>query len=150
MLDTREKWLTNIYLQPTNLSLQSALSCTFLSLSSPKSHLFTTRERKRGREDQEFFFLVTMAFAGTTQKCMACEKTVYLVDKLTADNRVYHKACFRCHHCRGTLKVSLKFELKFLVIFACKNSLLDSEVLKFCHNLTLLEWIFDSEFDLQL
>ncbi|KAK9065683.1 hypothetical protein SSX86_015084 [Deinandra increscens subsp. villosa] len=46
-----------------------------------------------------------MAFAGTTQKCMACDKTVYLVDKLTADNRVFHKACFRCHHCKGTLKV---------------------------------------------
>jgi len=46
------------------------------------------------------------SFAGTTQKCMACDKTVYLVDKLTADNRVYHKACFRCHHCRGTLKLS--------------------------------------------
>ncbi|GJZ68273.1 LIM domain-containing protein WLIM1-like protein [Tanacetum coccineum] len=37
---------------------------------------------------------------------MACEKTVYLVDKLTADNRVFHKACFRCHHCKGTLKLS--------------------------------------------
>jgi cysteine/glycine-rich protein len=46
------------------------------------------------------------AFAGTQQKCMACDKTVYLVDKLTADNRVFHKACFRCHHCRGTLKVT--------------------------------------------
>ena len=47
-----------------------------------------------------------MAFAGTTQKCKACEKTVYLVDQLTADNRIYHKACFRCHHCKGTLKLS--------------------------------------------
>ncbi|KAL2318445.1 hypothetical protein Fmac_032321 [Flemingia macrophylla] len=47
-----------------------------------------------------------MAFAGTTQKCMACDKIVYLVDKLTADNRVFHKACFRCHHCKGTLKLS--------------------------------------------
>ncbi|TXG64090.1 hypothetical protein EZV62_011084 [Acer yangbiense] len=45
-------------------------------------------------------------FGGTQQKCMACAKTVYLVDKLTADNRTYHKACFRCHHCRGTLKLS--------------------------------------------
>ncbi|XP_075503391.1 LIM domain-containing protein WLIM1-like [Primulina tabacum] len=45
-------------------------------------------------------------FAGTTQKCKDCEKTVYLVDQLTADSRVYHKACFRCHHCRGTLKLS--------------------------------------------
>ncbi|KAL4273112.1 hypothetical protein GQ457_13G007060 [Hibiscus cannabinus] len=45
-------------------------------------------------------------FGGTQQKCKACDKTVYLVDKLTADNRVYHKACFRCHHCNGTLKLS--------------------------------------------
>ena len=56
-----------------------------------------------------------MAFAGTTQKCMACEKTVYLVDKLTADNRVYHKACFRCHHCKGTLKV--RWALVFVPLF---------------------------------
>lgn len=46
-----------------------------------------------------------MAFAGTQQKCNVCEKTVYLVDKLTADNRIFHKACFRCHHCKGTLKL---------------------------------------------
>ncbi|KAK8561325.1 hypothetical protein V6N12_048399 [Hibiscus sabdariffa] len=45
-------------------------------------------------------------FQGTQQKCSACDKTVYLVDKLTADNRIFHKACFRCHHCRGTLKLS--------------------------------------------
>ncbi|KAM3272822.1 hypothetical protein ACQJBY_042728 [Aegilops geniculata] len=46
------------------------------------------------------------SFQGTTTKCNACDKTVYLVDKLTADNRVYHKACFRCHHCKGTLKLA--------------------------------------------
>ncbi|CAK9330185.1 unnamed protein product [Citrullus colocynthis] len=46
-----------------------------------------------------------MAFLGTTQKCKACDKTVYLVDQLTADNKVYHKACFRCHHCNSTLKL---------------------------------------------
>lgn len=51
-------------------------------------------------------------FAGTTQKCKACEKTVYLVDQLTADNKVYHKACFRCHHCKGTLKVTTQKENK--------------------------------------
>ncbi|KAJ8553819.1 hypothetical protein K7X08_024497 [Anisodus acutangulus] len=45
-------------------------------------------------------------FGGTTQKCKACEKTVYLVDQLKADSKVYHKACFRCNHCKGTLKLS--------------------------------------------
>ncbi|KAK1359702.1 LIM domain-containing protein WLIM1 [Heracleum sosnowskyi] len=44
-------------------------------------------------------------FTGTTQKCQACEKTVYVMDELTADNKVFHKACFRCHHCKGTLKL---------------------------------------------
>ncbi|KAG4907189.1 hypothetical protein JHK82_055850 [Glycine max] len=44
------------------------------------------------------------SFAGTTQKCKACEKAVYLVDQLTADNKIYHKSCFRCYHCKGTLK----------------------------------------------
>nr|GMD10016.1 LIM domain-containing protein WLIM1-like [Ipomoea batatas] len=47
-----------------------------------------------------------MAFAGTTQKCCACDKTVYLVDCLAADKRIFHKACFRCYHCKGTLKLS--------------------------------------------
>ncbi|KAM7471339.1 hypothetical protein LguiA_009522 [Lonicera macranthoides] len=46
------------------------------------------------------------SYGGTTQKCKACEKTVYFVDQLTADNKVYHKFCFRCHHCKGTLKLS--------------------------------------------
>ncbi|EFJ21788.1 hypothetical protein SELMODRAFT_143123 [Selaginella moellendorffii] len=48
----------------------------------------------------------SFSFAGTQQKCKACDKTVYLVDQLTADGVVYHKACFRCHHCKGTLKLS--------------------------------------------
>lgn len=49
---------------------------------------------------------MAFTFSGTTQKCKACDKTVYFVDELTADNKVYHKACFRCHHCKRTLKLS--------------------------------------------
>ncbi|CAM6018217.1 unnamed protein product [Sphagnum balticum] len=46
-----------------------------------------------------------MAFSGTQQKCKACDKTVYLVEQLTADGVIYHKSCFRCNHCKGTLKL---------------------------------------------
>ncbi|XP_058733527.1 LIM domain-containing protein WLIM1-like [Vicia villosa] len=46
------------------------------------------------------------SFAGTTQKCKVCEKKVYWMEQLTADHRVYHKSCFRCHHCKGNLKLS--------------------------------------------
>ncbi|WOL12145.1 LIM domain-containing protein [Canna indica] len=50
--------------------------------------------------------MASLLFGGTTQKCQVCQKTVYLVDQLTADGRIYHRACFRCHHCKGTLKFS--------------------------------------------
>jgi len=49
---------------------------------------------------------IAMSFIGTQQKCKACEKTVYPVDQLSADGTAYHKACFRCSHCKGTLKLS--------------------------------------------
>ena len=46
-----------------------------------------------------------MSFIGTQQKCKACEKTVYPVDQLSADGVAFHKSCFKCSHCNGTLKV---------------------------------------------
>ncbi|KAK3029200.1 hypothetical protein RJ639_039280 [Escallonia herrerae] len=44
-----------------------------------------------------------MAFTGTLDKCKACDKTVYFVDLLSADGVTYHKSCFKCSHCKGTL-----------------------------------------------
>nr|GMD07205.1 LIM domain-containing protein WLIM1-like [Ipomoea batatas] len=44
-----------------------------------------------------------MAFAGTTQKCCACDKTVYLVDRLAADKRIFHKACLTMISCSREL-----------------------------------------------
>jgi cysteine/glycine-rich protein len=31
---------------------------------------------------------------------------VYVTEKITADGTVYHKACFKCLHCNGTLTLS--------------------------------------------
>ena len=47
-----------------------------------------------------------MEFTGTLDKCKACDKTVYFVDLLSADGVTYHKSCFKCSHCKGTLVVS--------------------------------------------
>ncbi|XP_047337575.1 LIM domain-containing protein PLIM2b-like [Impatiens glandulifera] len=47
-----------------------------------------------------------MSFTGTTDKCKACDKTVYFVDLLSADGVTYHKSCFKCSHCKGTLVMS--------------------------------------------
>ncbi|KAK1377007.1 LIM domain-containing protein PLIM2b [Heracleum sosnowskyi] len=47
-----------------------------------------------------------MAFTGTLDKCDACGKTVYFMDLLTADGITFHKSCFKCSHCKGTLVMS--------------------------------------------
>jgi hypothetical protein len=49
----------------------------------------------------KIFFLGMATFAGTTQKCKACEKTVYLVEQLTADSKVYHKALLQMPPLQG-------------------------------------------------
>ncbi|KAG6533398.1 hypothetical protein ZIOFF_002821 [Zingiber officinale] len=46
-----------------------------------------------------------MSFSGTQDKCKACDKTVHFIDLLTADGVSYHKTCFKCSHCKGTLSV---------------------------------------------
>ncbi|MED6159762.1 LIM domain-containing protein PLIM2b [Stylosanthes scabra] len=47
-----------------------------------------------------------MSFTGTLDKCAACDKTVYVVDLLTLEGVPYHKNCFKCSHCKGTLTMS--------------------------------------------
>lgn len=52
-----------------------------------------------------------MSFTGTLDKCKACDKTVYVMDLLTLEGNTYHKSCFKCSHCKGTLVVFLFFLL---------------------------------------
>ena len=47
-----------------------------------------------------------MSFTGTQQKCKACSKTVYPMELVSADGIDFHKSCFKCTHCKGTLKVN--------------------------------------------
>lgn len=47
-----------------------------------------------------------MGFGGTTEKCKACNKTVYFIEMITADGISYHKTCFKCSHCNGVLVMS--------------------------------------------
>ena len=48
-----------------------------------------------------------MSFTGTLDKFMVCDQPVYFIDLLTADGITYHKSCFKCSHCKGTLVVNL-------------------------------------------
>ncbi|KAL6072320.1 Eukaryotic translation initiation factor 3subunit A [Balamuthia mandrillaris] len=47
----------------------------------------------------------TPAFSGP-EKCAVCEKTVYQLERISANGSVFHKACFRCHVCKNTLKLT--------------------------------------------
>ncbi|KAF8388775.1 hypothetical protein HHK36_025455 [Tetracentron sinense] len=60
---------------------------------------------------------MSISFIGTQQKCKACEKTVYVVDQLSADGVAYHKACFKCSHYKGTLKGVLCGKPQFEQLF---------------------------------
>ncbi|NP_001311923.1 LIM domain-containing protein PLIM2c-like [Nicotiana tabacum] len=37
-------------------------------------------------------------FSGTQDKCAACNKTVYPLEKVTMEGESFHKSCFKCAH----------------------------------------------------
>ncbi|XP_022734581.1 LIM domain-containing protein PLIM2b-like isoform X1 [Durio zibethinus] len=41
---------------------------------------------------------LSSVFCGTQDKCAACEKTVYPLEKVTMEGECFHKSCFRCAH----------------------------------------------------
>ncbi|XP_019751840.1 LIM domain-containing protein 2 [Hippocampus comes] len=47
------------------------------------------------------------SFSFKTQKevCSSCEKTVYPMERLVADNQVFHSTCFCCKHCNTKLSL---------------------------------------------
>jgi hypothetical protein len=62
--------------------------------------------------------------------CDVCHKTVYPTDRLKADDKVFHRGCFRCAQCNGQLKLGSyaaldgKFYCKphFKQLFALKGN----------------------------
>lgn len=63
-------------------------------------------------------------------KCSACCKTVYAMEKIEADKKVYHKSCFKCMHCKSVLKLGnytandgqIYCKPHFLQLFAIKGN----------------------------
>ncbi|XP_066564599.1 LIM domain and actin-binding protein 1a isoform X2 [Amia ocellicauda] len=39
------------------------------------------------------------------ESCVSCQKTVYPLERLVANQLVFHKACFRCSHCSNRLSL---------------------------------------------
>ncbi|GBG75283.1 hypothetical protein CBR_g19916 [Chara braunii] len=59
------------------------------------------REQRGG---QQRAFAMT-SFTGTQERCKRCSKIVYFIEQLLIDEQVFHRSCFRCHHCKRTLKL---------------------------------------------
>ncbi|XP_047944774.1 LIM domain-containing protein WLIM2b-like [Salvia hispanica] len=49
---------------------------------------------------------VSTMFSGTLEKCAACKKTVYPLEKVTVEGEFYHRQCFKCTHGGCTLTMS--------------------------------------------
>jgi len=39
------------------------------------------------------------------ENCAACEKRVYVMEKVEAGGKTYHKTCFRCSQCKSLLRM---------------------------------------------
>lgn len=59
------------------------------------------------------------SFSFKTQKevCSSCEKTVYPMERLVADNQVFHSSCFCCKHCNAKLRWLYNLPFSFCVYF---------------------------------
>jgi cysteine/glycine-rich protein len=48
----------------------------------------------------------SLMFSGTQEKCIACNKTVYPIEKTSVEGLPYHKNCFKCVHGGCTISPS--------------------------------------------
>lgn len=46
-----------------------------------------------------------MTFDVKRDSCSICSKTVYPMDKIAADDKIFHKTCLRCLHCNKVLSL---------------------------------------------
>ncbi|XP_020797700.1 LIM domain and actin-binding protein 1a isoform X2 [Boleophthalmus pectinirostris] len=45
------------------------------------------------------------SFSASRESCVSCQKTVYPLERLVANQSVYHSSCFRCAHCNSKLSL---------------------------------------------
>jgi len=44
-----------------------------------------------------------MAAKKGPEKCVVCQKTVYAMEKVSLEDKVFHENCFKCTHCKKKL-----------------------------------------------
>eukprot|EP01137_Pigoraptor_chileana_P010225 Opistho-2@59527 len=74
------------------------------STSSPPSSAAPERRPAGEARARPVSVFVGGAAAGDN-KCTVCEKTVYPMERISADEKVFHKTCFKCSECQKTLSL---------------------------------------------
>lgn len=43
---------------------------------------------------------------GGSDTCYFCRKRVYVMERLSAEGKFFHRSCFKCEYCATTLRLS--------------------------------------------
>ncbi|XP_070475021.1 F-actin-monooxygenase MICAL3 isoform X37 [Equus przewalskii] len=61
----------------------------------------STGMRRQGSVKKEF-----PQNLGGSDTCYFCQKRVYVMERLSAEGKFFHRSCFQCEHCAATLRLS--------------------------------------------
>ncbi|GAM29424.1 hypothetical protein SAMD00019534_126000 [Acytostelium subglobosum LB1] len=92
------------------------------SSSQAGSFIKLEESNKPPSEKKETPSAISSRFAGSSEKCAICSKTVFLTEKIVVeekeDKKVLHKGCLKCTHCNVTLNLSTYSSMNG--VFYCK------------------------------
>lgn len=88
---------TGMRRQPTQERGVSQPSCCLPEQGRPAS----IPQWKQGSVKKEF-----PQNLGGSDTCYFCQKRVYVMERLSAEGKFFHRSCFQCEHCAATLRLS--------------------------------------------
>eukprot|EP00063_Salmo_salar_P083918 XP_014058753.1 PREDICTED: LIM domain-containing protein 2-like [Salmo salar] len=62
-------------------------------------------DNRNAPEDKPVQRSKSFSFKTPREVCSSCEKTVYPMERLVANNLIFHSACFCCKHCNTKLSL---------------------------------------------
>ncbi|XP_053945588.1 F-actin-monooxygenase Mical isoform X10 [Anastrepha ludens] len=65
------------------------------------------KKRRNAEKAANISAKVALAFKkqAASEKCHFCKQIVYLMEKITAEDLVFHRSCLKCHHCHTNLRL---------------------------------------------
>ena len=53
---------------------------------------------------------------GGFETCHFCDKRVYVVERMTAEGKFFHRNCFRCEYCNTSLRLGISLAAFFSLL----------------------------------